>query len=252
MTDNTIYDAYSNYVSSICDDNNLCGFKSNPNYSYVLEHVTKYLGEKYLKSIMSLTNITNDEIVKFCILNDSVGNPNKVNYDSYNLHISMSPTSLRYIYHAHLILTHMKAIGNLNADIIEVGGGYGGLCLSLHHFAPKYGININSYKICDLSNIIRLQKMYLNKVNAMLNVEFVDASSFGRNIDCENMFLISNYCFSEISKENRDSYEKILFPRISHGFMAWNCIPVYNFGFSMRVEPEISNTSDDTLKYIYF
>jgi hypothetical protein len=183
-------------------------------------------------------------------LNDAIGNPNKEKYD--NLKISVSPSSLRYIYHTHLILTYMKKINNLKVDVIELGGGYGGLCFSLNHFASKYGIHINSYKICDLSNIINLQKIYLNTVNSTLNIEFLDASSFGSNIECNNMFLISNYCFSEIAKEKQDSYRQILFPKIIHGFMAWNCIPIYDFGFPALIESEIPNTGGHLNKYVYF
>ena len=147
-----MYNTYSTYVNALCTSNNLAGFKSNPNYTYILEHVSKNQGEEYLKCILSLTKITTDEIIKFCALNDAIGNPKKEKYD--NLIISVSPTSLRYIFHSHLILTYMKKINNLKVDIIELGGGYGGLCLSLYHFSHKYGIHINSYKICDLSNII--------------------------------------------------------------------------------------------------
>ena len=242
------YGNYSNYIGSMCDDNNLSGFKSNPMYTGILEHVSEDQGNKYLECILSTTSITNDEIIEFCTLNDSVGDPTRKKYND----IFVSPTSLRYIFHAHLILTHMKTIGHIKEDIIEVGGGYGGLCLSLYHFAPKYGVHINSYRICDLSNIIRLQKIYLNKVNPELHVEFVDASSYGENIECENMFLISNYCFSEISKKNQDSYQQKLFMKVSHGFMAWNHIPVYNFGFTNHIESEFPNTGGHMNKYVYF
>ena len=247
------YERYSNYVRSICDgSNNLPGFKSNPNYKYMLEHVSKQQGEEYLKHILSSTSITKGDVVKFCTLNDAIGDPDKVNYNNYDLNISISPTSLRYIYHAHLILTHMKKTDCINADIIELGGGYGGLCFSLHHFSPKYGVNVKSYKICDLPSIIPLQKIYLNKVDSKLNVEFVDATSFGKNIDSLNMFLVSAYCFSEISIENQDSYRKSLFPKIAHGFISWNCIPVYDFGFVAHIEPEIPNTGGHLNKYVYF
>jgi hypothetical protein len=247
------YYAYSQYVGSIVDDNKTeLNFKSNSDYRQILEHLTKVQGREYLECIFSLTSITKDEIIQFCALNDAIGTPIKEEYNDYLLDVLVSPSSLRYILHAHLILTHMNAIGNMNADVIEVGGGYGGLCLSMYFFAPKYGICINSYKICDLPNIIRLQKIYLNRVNPKLNIDFVDATSFGANINCKNMFLISNYCFSEISKENQDSYRQFLFPKISHGFMAWNYIPVYNFGFTHMIEPEKPNTGGPMNKYVYF
>jgi hypothetical protein len=248
----SLYERYSNYVGSISETSTLSGFKSNPVYTEILEHVTEYLGENYLKYILSLTPLTVDEIVEFCSLNDAIGDPTKVNYTEHLSTASVSPTSLRYIFHAHLILTHMKKMGQLNPDVVEVGGGYGGLCFSLHHFAPKYGISIKSYRLCDLPNIIRLQKIYLSRVNPSLQIEYVDATTYGENIACDGMFLISNYCFSEISKENQDSYRKTLFPKVAHGFMAWNVIPVYDFGFRLRVESEYPNTGWDMNKYVYF
>jgi hypothetical protein len=245
-----MYDTYINYVRSICDTKNFSGFKSNPNYTPILEHVSKDQGIQYLDCIFSRTSITKNEVEEFCHLNDAFGDPEK--YNDNRLDISVSPTSLRYIYHAHLILTHMKAVGNLNADIIEVGGGYGGLCISLNHFAAKYGIRFNSYRMCDLSDIIRLQKIYITAVNPSLNIEFLDAASFGKNIECDNMFLISNYCFSELpNREDCNSYQRILFPKVAHGFMAWNFIPVYDFGFVVNVEPEIPQTGPMN-KYVYF
>jgi hypothetical protein len=97
-------------------------------------------------------------------------------------------------------------------DIVEVGGGYGGLCLAVHHFAPKYGVRINSYTICDLTNINRLQQLYLNHVNPYIKVEFVDAATYGANIPRDNMFLISNYCFSEIGESHQALYQQKLLP----------------------------------------
>lgn len=66
------YDGYSNFVRSICDANNLPGFKSNPNYTYMLEHVSTQLGKEYLMCILSQTTITKDEVVEFCTLNDNI------------------------------------------------------------------------------------------------------------------------------------------------------------------------------------
>ncbi len=222
----------------------------------MLEHVSEELGRQYLDAILSFSSITEHEIMDYCAKNDVVGDPAKYNYSDYYENMYVSPTSLRYIFQAHLILTHIKSVGQLNVDVVELGGGYGGLCLALFHFAPKYDIHIKSYKICDLPDIIALQKLYLEKVDPALSVEFVDATTHGEYIDCEGMFLVSNYCFSEISKENQESYRQKLFPKIVHGFIAWNMIPVYDFGFTTRVEHEFPNTGSgpkDTLnKYVYF
>jgi putative sugar O-methyltransferase len=242
-----MYNQYSDYVKVICDTNNLSNFKSNPNYTYMLEHVNTQQGNLYLNCILYSTNISVSEIENFCMLNDKIGNPIKVKYD--NLSISVSPTSLRYILHAHLILSHMKRTNSEN--VIELGGGYGGLCFALHNFSNKYGVNINSYTICDLPNIICLQNKYLNIVTPNLNVNFAESTNFGEDIKYEQAFLISNYCFSEISNEYQQMYINKMFKKIKHGFMAWNNIPIYDFGFKLNVEPEIPETGPRN-KYVYF
>lgn len=96
-----------------------------------------------------------------------------------------------------------------------------------------------------------LQKLYLSKINPKLNVEFIDGATFGKNIKVKNAFFISNYCFSELSSELRDMYVKNLFPKIAHGFMCWNMIPLYNFGFNVKDELEYPSTGEFN-KYIYF
>jgi hypothetical protein len=103
-----------------------------------------------------------------------------------------------------------------------------------------------------LPNVICLQKLYLNTISPSLPAEFIDATDYGENIKCIDLFLISNYCFSEISKDKQDSYIQKLFPKVSHGFICWNMIPVYDFGFYTHVEPEIPNTAGPMNKYVYF
>lgn len=246
------YELYSNYVGTLCSTNNLTGFKSHPSYVYMLEHVSPELGHEYLECILKNTSITTSEIEEFCVINDSVGEPRKINY---NFKFLVSPSNLRYVYQAHLILTHVKTIHDTRSvDIVEIGGGYGGLCLAVHHFSAKYGVKINSYTICDLTNIICLQRMYLNRVKPEITVDFVDAETYGENINRDDMFLISNYCFSEISESHQVKYRQTLFPKISHGFFAWNCIPVYDLGIgNLRIEPEIPDSGIDSVnKYVYF
>jgi hypothetical protein len=102
-----------------------------------------------------------------------------------------------------------------------------------------------------LPNPLKLQRLYLSKASASLNVNFVDASSYGEQIGNKDLFLISNYCFSEISSENQKGYIQNLFPKVSHGFMTWNFIPVYNFKPDIKVEAEYPLTGRDN-KYIYF
>lgn len=242
------YSSFTNYVASICRENNLTNFKRHPDFTPTLEHVSHESGNQYLREIASRSTLTINDIKAFCQLNDAIGSPYKSSFGF----MEASPSSLRYIFHAHLILTHLKSLGLPSNDIVEVGGGYGGLSCAIHHFAANYGVHINSYTIVDLTSISKLQSLYIPRVKPSIQVDFVDASTFGSGIAKSNMFLISNYCFSEISAGLQIKYREVLFPKVAHGFLAWNMIPTYNFGFTFREEGEYPNTGGTFNKYVYF
>uniref|UniRef100_A0A6C0L9H4 Sugar O-methyltransferase n=1 Tax=viral metagenome TaxID=1070528 RepID=A0A6C0L9H4_9ZZZZ len=242
-----MYNAYLHALDGLRASGNISTFKSDHNYRTVLEHVSPNEGGEYLRLLRSLTDITEEEITTYCTVNDSIGSPLTSIYGA----LQTSPTNLRYILHAFLIMRHMLSVGISTVDIVEVGGGYGGLCLALHFFAKKYTISIASYTIVDLKEALYLQEKYLKAVLPNVEVTFVDASTFGSAITTQNMFLISNYCFSEISAEFQKQYIQTLFPKVSHGFMAWNFIPTYDFGFTRREEEEYPMTGNSN-KYVYF
>ena len=243
-----IYETYYKFVETLCSSGDISTFKRDPKYTYMLEHVSISDGSNYLNLIKKLTPIDENAIVSFCNQNDSIGNPKLESYGNLNV----SPSSLRYLFHSHLILTHLQTLKLDKIDIVELGGGYGGLCLAMYHLANKYNVKINSYTIIDLSSPIKLQELYLKTLNQTPNVSFVDANTFGESIGQNNMFMISNYCFSEISTSFRESYIEKLIPKVSHGFMAWNAIPVFDFGFKLKIEDEYPNTGGQYNKYVYF
>jgi len=112
-------------------------------------------------------------------------------------------------------------------DIIEIGGGYGGLCFYMHNLANLFNITITSFSIFDLQSPLQLQQKYLENIN-IDNVNYVSIDDI-KNIK-ENSFLISNYAFSEISLELQQEYTKqILNPYTSHGFVTWNMRSFYKF-----------------------
>jgi len=241
------YSSYEDAVGEICKTGDISKFKSSNEYRVMLEHVTPEYGNKYLQCIRTISSITDKDIEMYCSINDEFGGTIKIRYGD----LFVSPSSLRYIFHSHLILTHLKSLNMSSINIVEVGGGYGGLCLALHYFANLYGLTIDSYTIIDLPNPSKLQMLYLSKVSPSLKVNFVDAGTYGEQIQNRDLYLISNYCFSEISSENQTQYIEKLFPKVSHGFITWNMIPVYNFKPDMKVEVEYPLTGKDN-KYVYF
>jgi hypothetical protein len=238
MTD--LYERYARFVREICQIPDLSFFKSRDEYTYMLEHVTPSEGKAYLDLILRVTPITEDMTSSFCKLNDSLGNPQKTDY-SCGL---VSPSNLRYIFQSHLILSHIEQVQeNEPVDLVELGGGYGGLCLALHFFAPLYKVNIRSYSIVDLPEIIILQNLYLGILAPHLRVKFYESTRFGADIPVSRAFFVSNYAFSEIPMDLQKQYIKYLFPKISHGFITWNAIPVYEFGFPLQIREEQPQTS---------
>lgn len=234
-----VYTEYINFVDTLTDLNT---FKNNAKYTYMLEHVSQAQGLEYYNLLKTEFGLSDKYIFDFCNINDSIGSPNK--YIIANTRVS--PTSLRYLYQASLILKHYS-----NKNIVELGCGYGGLCLAIDYVSKHSDIKIKKYTCIDLLPATKLQQKYLSKFSMKFDTEFVDATTYGKNIE-EDSFLISNYCFSELAQYRQVEYIKYLFPKISGGFIAWNMIPLYNFGKNiLKVETERPVTGPNNL-FVYF
>jgi hypothetical protein len=220
---------YSNYqrsVSNLLTNNN---FKQDAAYNAILEHVSQEQGKSYLSLIIALVNvdfpeITFENINEYLQLNDKYGNPKKSTFMYNNTEISCSPTSLRYVLHSLLILKHTKAVSK--TKIVEVGCGYGGLFLGINHFSKILNIAIDKYYFIDLPEICGLIKRYIDLHDKDINIQYSihSAYNYGLDINDTDLFLISNYCFSEIDSLHRDNYIKELFPKIENGFIIWQTV----------------------------
>jgi len=227
-----MYNSYINYAQNITQHNiSTINFKSNNNYNGILEHVSNEQGKEYIdlinETITSVfPEISIEDIKGYLILNDKYGDPKKHTFIlSDNSTVRCSPTSLRYVYHSLLILHYYKFRNN-KLDIVEVGCGYGGLFLAINHFAPILNISIGHYYFIDLPEICDLINNYISAHRDMINISYSTHSAFkyGSEIDKTDLFLISNYCFTEIEQKHRDKYIEILFPKVMHGFIVWQTI----------------------------
>ena len=223
-------------------------FKQNSDYTIVLEHLQFEQGQEYLQYAKDLLHLADADIQAFCRLNDMYGTPVKYEYFPS---FFCSPTSLRYMFQSHVILRYMKTLQLSTVSIVEVGCGYGGLALALSFYAAAYGIQIQKYSCVDISGVLSLQEKYLSKHNLSFPVSFHDAANFGQDIQESNLFLISNYCFSEIPYAFQFLYLQHLFPKCSHGFLAWNMIDVYDIGKPVQVSDEFPLTAPKN-KFVYF
>ena len=219
MSTSTPYDKYTEFICQCVDEQEekkgqkISQFKSNPIYQDILEHVTEDLGKQYLDLLLDIL-LPHTLIKEFCALNDKLGSPKRYRFNvsssSTITHVFCSPTSLRYLYHASLILKHMKYVQK-NEDpfhIVEIGAGYGGLCLAIHFLlthekSPFQNIvNIHSYHTIDLYQPTRLQNWYVNS-NFSLSFPFFThvADTYGADI----VKTIEQSSCTNINDENKTS-----------------------------------------------
>lgn len=238
-------------------------FKENPAIVGMYEHVTVGFGREYLALLRPF--LGEETICRYCKMNDVVGGGAKYEYETRWV---TSPSNFRYLYHAHLILTHLRSCNAVaegdwtTQEIVEVGCGYGGLTIALCELAPLYRVRISAYHLIDLPASSELQRRYHDQVQqyypfgADTVFTYHSAFDYGKDLsDKRDLFLVSNYCFSEISAEHQAEYRAHLIKRpiVAHGFMAWNHIPLYDFGYgdAIRSEREVPLTGDKNY-YVYF
>ncbi len=208
-------------------------FKSDPRYNYVLEHVSVDQANQYLQLIKNeFAQFYAEEksvLLSLSLENDKYGRPNKSYIQGFG---PCSPTNLRYLYQALLILEYIASEDIKEVDIIEIGGGYGGLSLFLHHLCDFHvETKIKSYTIFDIPEICELQRRYLN----IHDIELADQTAIKKN-----SFLISNYGFSELPLDIRQDYtNRVIQPYTSHGFLAWNHSDLYEFVEGKEISSEV-------------
>lgn len=182
--------------------------------------------EQYFSLLMeNYREIVDDNIEyikKLFSKDDSIGKPN---LNSHEIFGKTCSNNLEYLYESFHILDHIKKLGINDLNIVEIGGGYGGLSFFLKNLSKRiYDININSYSLFDIEEAQELLNQYSNFMNLGLKVFNINGDF---NVK-DNSFLISNYSFGEIEEEYQKLYNDKLFKFINHGYIAWNFCP-FNF-----------------------
>lgn len=211
-----MYAEYTKYLEEV----DLNSFKSNHAYRGILEHVCYELGKNYLDLIdHDYAHITYDEINGYVSMNDRLGNPEKNTFTFKEKPIICSPTSLRYAYHALCILEHYRKTKCEN--IVEVGCGYGGLCLAINYFSKP--TDILTYNIVDLPGASSLIQRYLNLHSETIftQMRYHASHTYGRDIEDKKLFFISNYCYTELENVHNMGYSSTLLPKCDNGFIVW-------------------------------
>ena len=179
-------------------------FRSNSFYNEILEHVSYEQGMEYLQNIPCLDHF--EEFKK----NDLYGGPRVYAYPEIG---NISPTTLRYI---KILYDIEKKFGSLkNYRLCEIGVGYGGQCrLCCQYF------DISEYVLLDLPPVLDLAKRYLSLFPIKTALKFTTLNESPGNQEFD--LLISNYAFSEISRDIQQVYMEKIIRKARCGYIIYN------------------------------
>ena len=168
----------------------------------------------------NLDSLSKQQIEKFKE-NDLYGNPYLHEYEKFS---SISPSTVRYIKNVLDIFNFVSGFDIKN--IVEIGGGYGGLCKSLSVL-----IEYQNYLLVDLHEVNHLSKKYLSKFFDLENkIIHFDCDKI-KNNEVENIdLLISNYAFSECGREIQNVYYQNLIKNSKRFYMVYNNFTKDNIG----------------------
>jgi len=164
------------------------GFKSHPAYRHVLEHVSYEEGQQYLDEVEIDYKDKLDEIKE----NDALGTPVTCSYNGVG---TISPTTVRYLKNTSDIV---NKFGTSFDSIVEIGGGYGGLCKVMSSF-----VKFDQYLLLDLEECNMLSRKYLSYFDLpTMSYQAEEIVDVDDNFD----LLISNYALSECNRETQMMY----------------------------------------------
>jgi putative sugar O-methyltransferase len=173
-------DVMDKYITKCGDfvenDELFANFKRDIDYTKILEGNEAQTAELALSSIKQKGGVqfALDNLERFRE-NEKIGNP--VLLDVKGIDKPIAPSTIRYI---NTTLDIMRMLnGKKIKKIVEVGGGYGGLCKTL-----SVALDFDEYIIIDVPNASRLAEKYLS--------HFPELKGRVRCVSCEDMSSINN------------------------------------------------------------
>ena len=206
-------------------------FRRCHEYRLILEHVTKKFGKKYL--LIALRNESALEYYRRIKVQNDLGNPVMLKFKGIG---HSSPTTLRYL---KVLIQILEIFGKLDDKIIcEIGGGFGG---QAHAIAVNQ--SVKSYILYDLPPVLELNKKFLGAIGTLDRFEFID----GRDpTERSSDLLISNYAFSELTRDVQLMYLERVVLKARSGYITWNELSYRELG-GLSVEELLSKIPDSFL-----
>jgi hypothetical protein len=214
QTSVTDSDNFSSYAS-LCemasmDDYIFNNFRRSRVLVEVFDHVTLEFGKEYVSEILKYGEFTNQFIE---VLNkiDNLGNPRKYFFKPFGL---FSPTLLRYL---KVYLDLEFYFGPLQKlQIAEIGVGFGGQASLIGLQDPP-----QCYSFFDIPPVLMLAEKFIHKLNIPGSHEFFDGR---KPVETVSDLVISNYAFSELTRNMQEIYLQNLILNSSRGYITWNSL----------------------------
>lgn len=195
-------------------------FKSDPGYREVLEHTPVEFAEAMRTwSMQALPGLNVDHVRSLCWLNDSIGKPVQAQIAELG---TFAPSNMRYLCHAIKVWKHIDTLRLSRVNVVEIGGGYGGLAFWIRGICHYFRTDVARYAMFDLRDVSKLQQ----KVLAALEVDAFALDGTRSDTRWETFgtpsFGVSMYAFSEFDQATRDWYAERVLKQCGHGLMVWN------------------------------
>ena len=195
------------YREAAMNDELFQEFKRHPVFNLIQENASYEEGLVSLHLIEERfpSMLTNVEKLR---VNDAIGSPRVYAYEGVG---ELFPTTLHYIALA-------GKIGDLRGkEVVQIGGGYGGLCCVLHQFN-----SFKSYTIVDTPPVLQLTKRYLEACG-IDGVRFVAIEDVKENLVAD--VVLSDASFFECNKSVQDVLVAKILTHASSGFFWGRPLP---------------------------
>ncbi len=209
LTSNESIERYTDALKRAAEDDGVFNhFRREPGVREIVEGIADAAGFGYHAKLKETDFFKHN--LSTIQENDKVGNPRLILIDGQ----PFAATTLRYAWNVRDM--DINGVQLDYADVVEVGGGYGGLCRMIHAFhTPR------SYTIVDLPEALALARRYLDE-NGVRNVAYVSCFDYGElPIDT----FVSNYALTELTKNVQAGYVDKLMRRAKNGYVTYNSHP---------------------------
>ena len=209
-------------VEAVENDDAFANFKSNPKYKTILEHVLKDQGQAYLNICNDMNEDAVRENIEAFKENDKIGNPELYPYPG--LTGTISPTTLRYMKNTFEMALMLDG-AEVN-KIVEVGGGYGGLCRVLSKVC-----DFDEYIMIDLPEVSALQRKYIDQFPDLKDkVKCIPTTDLAEITDVD--LFISNYALSECDLESQMAYFQCIVQHAKYAYIIYNLVNFNDFHYN--------------------